>query len=124
MLLQERAEHLTHALNRLGHASQLMGFVDASQTPHKADLTNRYQQALPKFLSAAAKKRVADTEDARFQFKFGAGYISLQYSGLLSREDAVEMAELDFIAFSSRFAGSAHRADRNKFKKILEARAG
>jgi hypothetical protein len=122
--LQERAEHLTHALNQLSHASQLMGMVSAAQTPHQAEHAIRYQQALPKVLSAAVKKRVAYTEDARFQFMFGAGYIGLKHSGLLSTEDATNMADLDFIDFCSRFAGSAHRTDRNEFKKILEVSKG
>jgi hypothetical protein len=122
--LEAHAKHISGALDFLAKASELDGLQRGAETPpHAQEIAGRYGEDLPSMLDNAVHKERVVNEDARFQFAYGSGYISLKHSGLFPAEDIESAVRQDFQDFASTFSVSAARQARDAYRKTLARRS-
>ncbi len=124
--VHDRAHHLLQTLDLIGKARSRDGFGLATdqESRHRPDIEKRYGAGL-----AVVKRHVEQNgEDywanAKWQFAYATGYITLKHSGLVSESVYKEMAQEDFANFvGDHFTGLHAEKKRRKLRELLKPMA-
>ena len=118
--VEARAYHLREALTDLGKASQRQGFgVAAEIEPHASEIWGRYKAGTPNVVGRATDNIESLISDAKRHFWVATGYAAFRGAKVMPEKEINIRAQQDWNNFLSRFTGSAHRPERDRYKSRL-----
>jgi len=121
--IEERAEHLLHTLNLIGKYRQRNGFQEAAhaESPHRRLIEERYRNSTRQVVRGAEINGDQAEKDARWQFAFATGQITLSHSGLIDEETLKHQTNEDYSNFTNTFFGDRKATNkRNRFRVVLD----